>query len=153
MIRRFPNLERLVTLIILQARAELADEVRAPTAYRPDGVVYHVGTDDDVPDDLQQIVPYIRITSRPSGGRDRITDSAFLDIDVFDSASDGDAEGIAESLADPLLGPIRARVAVPGAGVLDYVRVSARPVQLRWADTTVSRYLLQLQVSARRTGG
>lgn len=153
MTRRFPNLERLIALILLEKRPELADEERAPTAYRPDGVVYHVSTDDDFPTDLQSIVPYVRITSRPSGGRDLVTDTAFIDIDVFDSVESGDAEALAESLADPLYGPIRTRAFVPGAGVLDYVRVSARPVQLRWADTTVSRYLLQLQVSARRTGG
>lgn len=152
MTRRFPNLERLAAQLLLSVDG-LADETREPTEYRPDGLVYHVGTDDDVPPDLQAILPYIRIMSRPSGARDFITDAAFLDIEVFDSLESGDAEALAELIGDQKRSPVRGRAMAPGYGCFDTVRTSARPVQLRWADTTVSRYLLQLQVSARRTGG
>lgn len=154
MTRRFPNAERLAAMLILRDVPELADtSLPEATAYRPDGVVYHVGTDDDYPDDLSDIVPYVRIVSIPAGARSVTTDTAFLDIEVFDSAESGDAESIAELLADPLRGPIRRRAQIAGAGILDSVVVTRRPARLRWADSTVSRYLLQVQVSARRTGG
>lgn len=150
--RRFPNLERLAVQLLLRDVPELADTEITPTTYRPDGIVYHVSTDDDVPDDLASILPYVRVTSRPAGQRDLVTDRAFLDIDVWDSIEFGDAEALAERLADPMRSPIRTRAAAMGAGWFDYVGHS-RPSSVRWADSNVSRYLLQMQVSARRTGG
>lgn len=149
MTRRFPIVEKLVVDLLLRDFPELADEERTASAYRPDGIVYHVGDAEDPPPDLATITPYVRVA--PAGSPPQLVrwlDVANLDIDVWHTDRD-ESRRICGDIREYL----RPRLFISGRGVIDTLTVTGRPQPVAWADDTVSRYLLQVQVSARRTGG
>lgn len=143
MTRTFAEPGKLIMAILLRDEPAVAD---TGTTLDP---IYHIGDPTEPPVDLVDRLPYVWVTQGP-GRRDEITDLTFVDITVFADASTDEGVDLAERIADQ---HIKRRRAAVGYGVLDEVRVSIRPQSVPWGDTNVSRHLVQVQVSARRTGG
>lgn len=141
--RRFPAPGKLVLALLLERESRLAD---TGTAEEP---VYHVGDPEELPVDLASRLPYAWVQQGP-GNRDDISDSTFVDVEFFADADTDDAYEMAEAAADE---HITRRSSVAGYGVIDTVRVSIRPQSVPWGDRTVSRCLVQFQLSTRRSGG
>lgn len=81
--------------------------------------------------------------SRLGGGRDEITDSGTVDIDVF--AADRNA---AEVLANQLVDALTPRTRLDSA-IIDTVRITTSPRQLPWSDN-IKRFSATLVISTRR---
>lgn len=143
MSRSFPSPGKLVVALLLAREERLAD------TGSPQAPVYHVGDPEELPVDLASRLPYAWV-QQGAGNRDDVTDSTFVDVDFFASSDTDDAYLLAEAAAEH---HIRRRASVEGYGVLDSVRISIRPQSVPWGDRTVSRCLVQFQLSTRRSGG
>lgn len=142
--RHFPEPSKLVVAILVRDEPALADTGTL------DDPVYHVSDNPQLPVSLADAqLPYVRVLTL-RGTRDEITDSAFVDIEIWADADTDDGQNLAELIVDK---HIKKRKSAEGYGVLDTVRISIRPQSVPWGDINVSRHLAQVQVSARRTGG
>jgi hypothetical protein len=102
-------------------------------------------TGSETPDDLQDHLPFIRIT-RIGGSDDRRTDTSRVDVDCF-GATRAQAWQIARAVQQRLIsGPTH----VPGTGLIDRARTELGPRRAAHPDQNVRRVLATYRVSARR---
>lgn len=85
----------------------------------------------ETPADLEQVLPFIRVR-RNGGARDRFSDRATVDVDVF-AATYREAELLAERVAQLLCGP------PPPVAVFDAVEVANPPQELPWNELRTTR--------------
>ncbi|MBQ1047854.1 hypothetical protein KBX50_05195 [Micromonospora sp. C51] len=125
---RFPDVQRALATLL------------EPLA----GGAGHTGA--QTPDDLQQVLPFIRITRR-GGGSDRLNDYASVEVDVFADQYGGDdgAEALAERVRQFLTGAPRA---VPPV-VFDRITCVSGPTERPWAPE-VRRFGAAYLVVSRR---
>ncbi|GAA0976087.1 DUF3168 domain-containing protein [Nocardiopsis tropica] len=102
-------------------------------------------TGSETPDDLQDRLPFIRIT-RIGGSDDRRTDTSRADVDCF-GRTRKQAWELARAVQQRLIsGPTR----VPGVGLIDRARTELGPRRAPHPDQTLCRVLATYRVSARR---
>lgn len=99
-------------------------------------------TGPSTPEDLQLRLPFIRVM-KTGGGRDRLSDSAVVMVDVF-AASYSEAESLSERIAQWLCGP------PPPVAILDRVEPEISPREMQWGDERIYRFQAQYLVVTRR---
>lgn len=105
---------------------------------------YGVNNGTATPADLQQILPFVRVTL-VTGRDDGVTDYSVVDIDVY-TATRQQGYDLAEDIRARLLdAPHRA-----GTVVIDKVRTETKPFQADWEDQNVRRRIATYRFSARR---
>lgn len=126
-LRRFPDMQRIIADVLVDA-----------------GLLAEGRTGALTPDNLQDVLPYARVT-RIGGGSDLLNDSATVDVDLF-ASSYADGELLAERIRQLLVGP-----PPPHAG-LDRAECVSGPRELPWDDrAAVRRFGASYLVVARRS--
>lgn len=123
---RFPDVQKVLAALL------------APLAGGPG----HAGS--ETPEDLQAVLPYIRIVRRPGGPSDHVNDYATVVIDVFAARYDI-AEPLAEDVRQLLIGGPHA----VGRAVLDRITCPGGPSELPWGPG-VRRFGATYRVVSRR---
>lgn len=96
------------------------------------------------PDNLQQVLPFIRVGGG-GGSDDRITDRSTVDVEVFGASSPG-SNLLAEQVRQFLIsGPHTVNRVV-----LDRIECRSRPQRMPWPTTGIFRTVASYGVSARR---
>ncbi|GAA3750853.1 hypothetical protein [Micromonospora maritima] len=102
----------------------------------------HAGS--ETPEDLQNVLPFIRIIRRPGGVSDNVNDYAFVDVDVFAARYD-----LAEPLAEDVRQFLTGRPHAVGPAVLDRITCPGGPAERPWGPG-VRRFGATYRVVSRR---
>lgn len=108
-------------------------------------VLAGLGTlDVNTPSDLLGNLPFIRVM-RVGGNDNRITDTARIDIDVFDVQ-----RTVASSLSRQVQQTLLAFPHSVAAGVIDEVTTTLSPSEVPWSNTSIQLFAASYTVTARR---
>lgn len=102
----------------------------------------HTGS--ETPEDLQAVLPYIRIVRRPGGPSDYLNDFATVEIDVFAARYD-----IAEPLAEDVRQLLTGSPHSVGRAVIDRISCPGGPAERPWGPS-VRRFGATYRVVSRR---
>jgi hypothetical protein len=97
------------------------------------------------PSNLQTVLPFIRVM-RLGGTDDRFTDTARIDIDMFEST-----RPLVWTLAETVRQRMLSYPHTTNDGTIDFVVTSSAPFEVPWGDpTNVRRFVATYTVATRR---
>lgn len=121
-----------------------ADAEAVVVAYLTAAVPSLAGVSVELPNDLLQHLPYVRVT-RVGGGDDYITDSALVDIDVFGSTR-VQASDAARSVHNSMM---HLRHTSVNGVLIDLVETQTGPSWVNWQDENIQRYVMSYRIDSR----
>lgn len=121
-----------------------ADVEQVLVAFLPAAVPSLAGVSVETPNPLLETLPFVQVT-RIGGSDDYLTDSAIVDLDIFDTTR-ANASATARLVHDAMM---HLRHTAVGGVLIDHVETETGPMWVNYQDENVQRYVCSYLIQSR----